>query len=394
MRIPRSHDLTWHYVKHFDLKTYPFTMGNGKGYAFIRGKRHRIEEIRSNPDSSGFEVAPGEKGKTPQQLFADAIAPLKARIERDGDAAWASIRAEYDQYSTREFLEAKGWSEEAIEMYGLLANQESRMNASFMELFRSEVDQVWDDMVQIVGGSEQLPNAFLGDLKQRIRYGAKMTAIEQSPDSVTIHYKTGAGRGSVTGDYAIITVPFSVLRHIEVLQPFSLPKQRAIRQLPYNESGKIFIQFRRRFWEEDDGIFGGASITDLAVRNIVYPEHGRETGRGIVIVSYTWGEDAARWGWLSPQDRVLEALEDVAQIHPQAMDEFEVGTSHMWHTDEFAGGAFALFDPGQETSLHPHIIAPEGRIHFAGEHASLAHRWIQGSVESGLRTAMEIHTAP
>jgi monoamine oxidase len=65
----------------------------------------------------------------------------------------------------------------------------------------------------------------------------------------------------------------------------------------------------------------------------------------------------------------------------------------MWHDDEFAGGAFALFDPGQETLLHAHIVAPEGRIYFAGEHASLTHRWIQGAVESGLHAAWEIHNA-
>jgi len=48
------------------------------------------------------------------------------------------------------------------------------------------------------------------------------------------------------------------------------------------------------------------------------------------------------------------------------------------------GGAFALFDPGQQTLLHEEIIKPEGRIHFAGEHASLYHAWIQGAFESGL----------
>ena len=57
----------------------------------------------------------------------------------------------------------------------------------------------------------------------------------------------------------------------------------------------------------------------------------------------------------------------------------------MWHDDPYAGGAFALFEPGQQSLLHEHIIAPEGRIHFAGEHASLAHAWIQGAIESGLR---------
>ena len=30
----------------------------------------------------------------------------------------------------------------------------------------------------------------------------------------------------------------------------------------------------------------------------------------------------------------------------------------MWHDDEFAGGAFALFDPGQQTFLQDQIVKP------------------------------------
>ena len=52
-----------------------------------------------------------------------------------------------------------------------------------------------------------------------------------------------------------------------------------------------------------------------------------------------------------------------------------------------------LFEPGQQSLLHNHIIAPEGRVHFAGEHASLAHAWIQGAIESGLRAAGEVNAA-
>jgi monoamine oxidase len=63
----------------------------------------------------------------------------------------------------------------------------------------------------------------------------------------------------------------------------------------------------------------------------------------------------------------------------------------MWHDDEFAGGAFALFEPGQQTLLHSLIVQREGRIHFAGEHTSLHHAWIQGAIESGLRVARDIH---
>ena len=48
--------------------------------------------------------------------------------------------------------------------------------------------------------------------------------------------------------------------------------------------------------------------------------------------------------------------------------------------------------PGQLSNGWPELIAkPEGRIHFAGEHASLSHAWIQGAIESGVRAAAEIH---
>ena len=38
----------------------------------------------------------------------------------DGDEAWDAIVAQYDGYSTREFLEERGWSEAAIELFGLV----------------------------------------------------------------------------------------------------------------------------------------------------------------------------------------------------------------------------------------------------------------------------------
>jgi len=393
MRIPRAHTLTMSYVEKFGLQTNDFTMDNLNAYYYIGGNKIRASEAHANPSLMGFEVSEKEAGKTSGQMYMQAIQPLLDMLEKNGDAAWDEIVAKYDQYSTREFLELNGWSEGMIEMFGLLANQESVMNSSFLELFREDSGNYYTNMVEIQGGTDRLPYAFLSYLKENIRFGAKMVAMDQSPGDVTIHYQTPAGRFSETGDYAIITVPFPVLRHVEVLKPFSRAKNRAIRQLHYDASAKILFQCKRRFWEEDDGIFGGGTMTDLPIRNLYYPDHGRETGRGIILASYTWSEDAQRWGSLKPDDRIMQALDDVAEIHPQIAKEFEVGTSWMWHDDEFAGGAFALFDPGQQTLLHDEIVKPEGRIHFAGEHASLYHAWIQGAFESGLRAAMAIHNS-
>jgi len=393
MRIPRAHKLTLAYIEKFGLATCDFMMGNPNAHVYVGGVRRRLAEVQENPHLLGFETSDKEKGKISGLYWEETIRPLVEKIEKEGDAGWEQINKEYDQYSVREFLELSGWSEGMIEMFGVLNNQEAMMNSSFLELFREDGGNYYTNMCQIEGGADNLPHAFLPALGSRIRYGAKMIAIDQTPDEVIIHYQTAAGRLKATGDYAIITVPFPVLRHAEVLKPFSRSKQRAIRQLHYDASAKIFFQTRRRFWEEDEHIFGGGTITDLPIRNLYYTDYGKDTGRGILLASYTWSEDAQRWGSLSPRDRIVQALENVALIHPQILEEFEAGASHMWHDDEFAGGAFALFDPGQQTLLHEEIIKPEGRIYFAGEHASLHHAWIQGAFESGLRAAIEIHQA-
>ena len=393
MRIPQSHRLTLAYIEKFALKTYPFTIDNPLAYCHINGRRHRIADVRQRPHLLGFDVYASEEDRQVGQMWMEALGPILKRLRTEGEESWDEIYAEHDAYSVREFLELKGWSEGAIEAFGLLHNQESMMNSSFLELLREDVGDFYTNLVQIEGGSDRLPLAFLPELKGRIRFGARVIALDQSPDGVTIHYQTAGGRFQVHAEHAILTVPFPVMRHIEVLKPFSRPKQRAIRQLHYDASAKIFLQFRRRFWEEDDGIFGGGTVTDLAVRNVFYPEHGRQTGRGVLLASYTWAEDAQRWGSLAPQDRIQQALENVIQIHPQAEEAFETGASQMWHDDPYAGGAFALFDPGQQTLLHDSIISAEGRYHFAGEHASLFHAWIQGAIESALRAALEVHEA-
>jgi len=392
MRLPLAHKLTMAYVEKFNLTTFPFMMGNPKAFYHLRGHHRRAAEAEADPASMGYEFADHERGRTVAQLWEEALKPIFAKLKAQGEAAWPEIVTEHDQYSVREFLEKHRWSEDAIELSGLAFNQESLMNSSFLELLREEVGECYVNMVQIEGGMDRLPYAFLPTLRDRIRFGAKLIAIDQTPEAVIVHYHTAAGRmPSLTGDHAILTLPFPVMRHIEVLKPFSRAKQKAIRQLHYDASAKIFFQCRRRFWEEDDGIIGGGTITDLPVRNIYYSEHDAESGRGILLASYTWSEDAQRWGSLAPADRIAQALENVAVIHPQVTQEFEVGVSKMWHDDEFAGGAFALFDPGQQTLLHEAIIAREGRIHFTGEHTSLTHAWIQGAIESGLRAAYEIH---
>ncbi|MEW6179775.1 MAG: flavin monoamine oxidase family protein [Chloroflexota bacterium] len=392
MRIPKKHLLTLAYIEKFGLKTASFTNYNPNAYIYINGKKLRMKDGERNEEFFGYPLNSLEKGKSAEKLWLEVIQPFNKKIEIEGVEGWNAIVRDYDQYSVREFLEIKGWSEGAIERFGLIFNQEAIMNSSFLELLREEVGQYYSDMVTIQGGMNQLPAAFLQELRNDIWYGQRIIAIQQDASSVTFHTRSFSGRHSFSGEYGIITIPFPVLRHIEFHPPLTPGKQKAIRQLHYDASAKIFLQFRKRFWEAE-GIFGGRTITDLAIRNVYYPTPTPGHTRGVLLASYTWGEDAQRWGSLPEEERLRQSLENLSIIHPEAEKEFEVGSSYMWHDDEFAGGAFALFDPGQQTLLYNHIRKPEGRLYFAGEHTSLFHAWIEGAVESGLRSASEISKA-
>jgi len=390
MRIPRSHALTLEWCAHFGLELRPFVMDDPRGLVHIGGQRMTAAEATADPERLGFTVEDHERGRTCFDLWESAISAERAQLEREGPAAWEEIVARYDQLSLRDFLVAKGFSEGAIEMYGVMAFVESDLHNSVVEVLREDLGGAYVDMQEIVGGSDLLPRAFAAALTDRIRYGAEVHALEQGADDVTVHFKTEAGRFSEKADYAICTIPFSVLRTIEAVTPFSREKQKAIRQLNYAASTKILFQVRERIWETDDGIVGGAACTDLAIRRMNYPTPDPSTKRGILLASYTWSQDASRWGAMDEETRLEEALSDVACIHPRIREVYEAGASYAWYDDRFANGAFALFDPGQQTELQAAIVAPEGRVHFAGEHCSLHHAWIQGALESGLRVARTI----
>jgi monoamine oxidase len=255
------------------------------------------------------------------------------------------------------------------------------------------------EFYEIEGGNDRLPNAFLPQLKEDLYFGYQMTKIVQHENQVTIHSRHTLSQRplTITGDLAIITIPFSLLSFVEIVprHSFSHNKWKAIRELHYVASTKIGLQFKQRFWERE-GIHGGKMMTDLPIRYAAYPSHLiGSTGSGIILASYTWEDDTLSWDNLEEGDRIRNALDNMATVHgKQVYEHFLTGASHSWSQYPFSGGAFSMFKPHQETELFPDIRAPEGRVHFAGEHTSTTPAWVEGAVQSGIRVAHEVTNLP
>ncbi len=393
MRIPASHKLMRHYVDRFGLETVPFTVSNPDGYYYLQNSRMRISAVSANPALLPYPYPEREQNKTIHGLWEEMVSPWVERIRENREEAWAALDASFANISLRGFLEQHGWSEEAIEVYSMIDNHEGELDVAALEILREQIYYSDNSFYRIKGGMDRLPTALYGELEKHVRLGAVVHAIDQDENGVTAVYKTKAGQFTLNADLMICTLPFSVLRHVDVLTPFSLSKQKAIRELHYHASGKIFLQTKSRCWEWEDGICGGATVTDLPIRNIYYPEQHTTSERGVLLASYTWGEDALRWSGMTEEDRIEEAVGQVAKIHPQLRAEFEAGASKMWHEDSYSGGAYAFYQPEQQLLIADTCSSPEGRIHFAGEHTSSMHAWMEGAVDSGLRAAREVNNA-
>jgi len=107
-----------------------------------------------------------------------------------------------------------------------------------------------------------------------------------------------------------------------------------------------------------------------------------------VLAAYVCGEDAVKWTKMS--DPVGEALVELSRILPEAKNHFVRGWIHDWIADPYCHGAFSTLAPGYVLEYMQHIGTPEGRIHFAGDHACIRTGFIEGALESGERAAQEV----
>ncbi|OYD07210.1 flavin monoamine oxidase family protein [Paludifilum halophilum] len=404
MRIPHIHYLVLEYIRKFQLPIHPFFNRTPNDLIHVNGIQTRRKTYEQNPDILNYPVAPREKGKTENQLIQTAVQPLVQFINQNPMKNWGVVIKAFDKYSLDTFFRhnpvGARLSPGAIEMINVLSDTEGLSELSFLEILREYLILSNPDVhfYEIAGGNDRLPRAFLPQLKNEILFRQKMKKIVQHDNRVTIHsvHTKSLKPFKITGDLAIITIPFSVLQWVEV-EPrysFSHNKWKAIRELHYVPATKIGIQFKNRFWEKE-GMYGGKTITDNPTRFTYYPSHGFGEQEGVVLASYTWEDDALLWNSLSQEDQVHQALNIMATYHGEDIKrQFVTGSAQNWVQNPYSGGAFAMFKPEHEKELFPYILAPEGRVHFAGEHASTSRTWIQGAVESGIRVACETNNRP
>jgi monoamine oxidase len=245
-------------------------------------------------------------------------------------------------------------------------------------------------MFEPVGGMDQIALGFARQVGRLIRYNSEVKEIRKLPNGVRVVYadpRSGATQ-ELLGDFCICTIPLPVLKSIPA--DFAPDMLQAISGVGYAVTGKSGLQFSRRFWEEDEDIYGGISQTNQGIDQIWYPSSGFLSNRGILVGYYNFGEQASQFGNLPPGERVSLAVTQGSQIHAQYPSHFETGVSVYWPKVPYSLGGWATYTTDTRTQFYSRLNAPDGNIYLCGEHLSYLTGWIAGALESARLVTKQI----
>ena len=399
-RIPAQHHPTLHYCHTLGVKLEPLINKSPMGYYMSE----KIDGPLKNKPLRQGEVDVDRMGNFAELLAKCADQGMLDEMvtEEDKEAILEYFRGtglidrkdlSYGATRIRGYSEYPG----AGTQYGELSDP-----LDFSELMRFKVATrlEFEDhpivMFQPVGGMDRIAHAIHDALPNgTVTLNAEVTNIMQSDDGVSISYKdlTSGNTETVNGDFCVSTIPFPVVSKIP--NNFSKEVDMAIKAPAGMPAFKQGLQFDRRFWEQDDMIYGGNSITDVPGHSVTaYPSSDLHSNLpGVVLGSYIWGGEAARLSNLSIKDRVEFALDIGERLHPGNYRKHFTGNAMTigWHRHKYQLGGWVMWTNRKRRRQLPTVLKGENRVLFSGNGISTIHTgWMVGAIEGAWHTIADL----
>lgn len=278
--------------------------------------------------------------------------------------------------------------------YGMEATEQSAI--SFLSVFDPGDDNEYklygssDERYSVIGGNLQICEALANELKDQVLPNHFLTAIKQRPDNTyRLDFKmTGSGNISATADIVLCTLPFTVLREVNIQVPLPSWKMNTIRNLGYGSNSKLFVGLNERIWRKqgyagyafsDNGMMNGYDNTQMQTRN---------TGRGgyTIAPGGRAGAEVGNADILQLRDKYVKALDGV---FPGAAAQFNNNFQFWnWPGYAYSKASYISYKVGQYTTMAGSEIMPAGNLLFAGEHCSYAFQgFMNGGAETGRKAA-------
>lgn len=256
-----------------------------------------------------------------------------------------------------------------------------------------------DELLRVVGGNDQITSGLAAGLPGQVQLGHRLIAMRKLAGGAYRLTFDVAGR-TVSSDHraVVMTLPFSVLRDVELHSSLQLPiwKQQAIRSASMGEHAKLLVGFNGAYWRAQGR--SGSGYSDLSRLPATW-EAG-VSAQGATLAAHVGGmasrpmksatTQADGGSFLQQLEQVLPGAQAAALRDGQGL--LKVHTEN-WFANPFSKGSHTCNRPGYFTTTAHKEATAVGQLMFAGEHTSSFHEWqgfMEGAVLSGLRAAGEV----
>lgn len=404
-RVPFFHRAFFYYCRLFGIPLANYENFDLNAWVYAEGIEGNLAETpvrfgKMLADMAGYTSELLYKTHAPEKLD-EYLTPADQELLLDYLTRWGML-SETGSYATNDrigYSTYPGVGTQRVKLDPYPLEDVLPLAASLVQSQQSYLSAVpvydWQStLVYPVGGMGQLyANGFQPAFRDRLKLRAPVLEIRQSDEQVRIVY-TDPNTGEpaeLVADYCLCNIPLSVLTGIEA--DFSSEFREAIARVPYAMTFRMGLAFDRRFWEEDDWIYGGQSYFNNPQINIIqYPTEGYGSQKGVLLGSYAFGLYAARMSARTNQERVDYALDYVSRIHPTMRDSFSSGISVAWHRMPYQLGAYPAYSSFNRSSSYERLLQPDGRVYLVGEHLSYVNAWQEGAFQAAWYQIEQLHT--
>jgi len=400
-RLPYHHRAILHYCRAFGVALEPFIEVNHNALLHnsgsFGGKPQRYRDIMT--DFTGYTAELLAKSINQSKLDAPISAEEKADL-LDAMQHWGLLDRDYTYKKSnlvslrRGYAKAAGGGPDGAPIPSDLLPRSEVMHSGLWEWLSFNMNyEMQTTMFQPVGGMDMIGKGFARQVGDLVTHNLKVTSIHQDEHGVSVTYNDmnhGNAVRTVHADYCVCTIPLPVLTELDV--QVSDGMKQAIAAVPYASSVKIGLEFKRRFWEEDEAIYGGISFTNQPISQISYPSHGYfSSGPAVLLGGYMFGAAAYDFAGMTPEERVQEALRQGATFHSQYPKEFSNGVGVAWSRMPWTLGCCSMWSEEARRMHYKTLTTMDGRIVIAGEHASYVGCWQEGALLSSLAAITQLH---
>lgn len=386
-RIPYSHEAVLNYCRELNVPLEVFLNDSDANYFYFEGnaagalsnKKIRMREVKA--DLTGAV----------NELLVKAIDQKKLDLPL----------TEEDQKRLTNYLVNQGYLDRETRSYRAFENRGEGDPHQLAQLLQGPFGNrlrsvpalegtTAAPMFQPVGGMDKIAKGFQRAMDaRRLTFNAEVQSVIQDAGGVKVGYLDTKSnkQHEVSADFVVVCLPLNLVTRLNInLAPDILD---AAKQVTYSNSAKMGLAMKRRFWEEDDHIFGGHLYSNLPLGEFSYPSNDYFTRKGVLLGLYANGPVLNLLD-RTVAERVEHVLTHASKVHPQIRTEFESAYAVWWRKVKYNEGGYAS---GRNEARRLILSKMDNRI-LLGSAANTPHSepdWQEGAISAGWQALETIH---